>query len=156
MQGIQIVYRPEHNNQDDMGIRINERENKKREETLTKQIIKQTTTEPIFMATTQETTIGETRDETTNAPSRDDSTLENIRDKGTTEKNEGTKRRKGFEEKITIPRKPSKVKPEKPEKILFEHDVLEHTTEGYRNWDNVWKSLLKMLEDHPELVKNWI
>jgi len=166
MQGVKIVYRPEDNNQEDMGKQIDERENEKREEITTEgiregktspEIREETTTEEVIKATTtqkirEETTTEEIKQDSTTEVIREDSTTEEIRDQATTEKKAGKKRRKGFEEKITRTRKPVN-----PDKDLFEYDVLEHTTEGTdRNWDDVWKSLLKMLEDHPELIKDWL
>merc|ERR1719153_1708739 len=47
MQGVQIVYRPEDHRQEDMGVKINEQTNKKKDETTTEAKIEETTTEKI-------------------------------------------------------------------------------------------------------------
>ena len=112
MQGIQIVYRPEDNNPEHMGIHINEWQNKKREKTTTEEIREGKTTAEIREETTTEeiregkttseireesttdevieaTITEEIKEETTIKEIKTDPTTEDIRDQATTEKNAG-------------------------------------------------------------------
>ena len=128
-QGIQIVYRPEDFNQDEMGVKIDEQKNNMREETTTEEIIEDTTTEDINEETTtekisEETTTEEIIEETTTIEAGSIYTM-GPRSYG----NMGNKMKQ------------------------TSHQINE---DEYARRDNIWKSLIQMMHDHPELMNKWL
>ena len=129
-QGIQIVYRPEDFNQDEMGVKIDEQKNNMREETTTEEIIEDTTTEDINEETTtekisEETTTEEIIEETT--------TIE----AGSIYTASGPKSYGDMRNKMK----------------QTSHQINE---DEYARRDNIWKSLIQMMHDHPELMNKWL
>ena len=119
-QGIQIVYRPEDFNQDEMGVKIDEQKNNMREETTTEEINEETTTEKI----SEETTTEEIIEETTTIEAGSIYTM-GPRSYGSM----------GNKMKQTS------------------HQINE---DEYARRDNIWKSLIQMMHDHPELMNKWL
>ena len=129
-QGIQIVYRPEDYNQDEMGVKIDEQKNNMREETTTEEIIEDTTTEEINEETTtekisEETTTEEIIEETTTIQA------------GSIYTAMGPRSYDNMRNKIK----------------QTTHEIDE---EEYARRDNIWKSLIQMMHDHPELMNKWL
>ena len=120
-QGIQIVYRPEDFNQDEMGVKIDEQKNNMREETTTEEINEETTTEKISEETTTEEIIEET------------TTIE----AGSIYTASGPKSYGDMRNKMK----------------QTSHQINE---DEYARRDNIWKSLIQMMHDHPELMNKWL
>ena len=120
-QGIQIVYRPEDFNQDEMGVKIDEQKNNMRDETTTEEINEETTTEKI----SEETTTEEIIEETTTIQAGSIYTAMGPRSYGNMR---------------------NKMK-------QTSHQINE---DEYARRDNIWKSLIQMMHDHPELMNKWL
>ena len=120
-QGIQIVYRPEDFNQDEMGVKIDEQKNNMREETTTEEINEETTTEKI----SEETTTEEIIEETTTIQAGSIYTAMGPKSYGNMQ---------------------NKMK-------QTSHQINE---DEYARRDNIWKSLIQMMHDHPELMNKWL
>ena len=119
-QGIQIVYRPEDFNQDEMGVKIDEQKNNMREETTTEEINEETTTEKI----SEETTTEEIIEETTTIEAGSIYTM-------------GPRSYGDMRNKMK----------------QTSHQINE---DEYARRDNIWKSLIQMMHDHPELMNKWL
>ena len=120
-QGIQIVYRPEDFNQDEMGVKIDEQKNNMRDETTTEEINEETTTEKI----SEETTTEEIIEETTTIAA------------GSIYTASGPKSYDNMRNKMK----------------QTSHQINE---DEYARRDNIWKSLIQMMHDHPELMNKWL
>ena len=138
-QGIQIVYRPEDYNQDEMGVKIDEQKNNMREETTTEEIIEDTTTEDI----NEETTTEKISEETTTEEIIEETTREEIIEETTTIQAGSIYTAMG-------PRSYDNMR-NKIKQTTHEIDE-----EEYARRDNIWKSLIQMMHDHPELMNKWL